>query len=174
MAIIYPKYETIKKLKVPPTEGELQMIDFLLENLSDEYEIFFQPYLNGDCPDIILMRKNGGVLIIEVKDWKLDSYHLDYRKRWFVSHNNALIKSPISQVLKYKENMYDLHIQNLLELKLRNYKYWYVVNCAIFFYNEKQKDVREFLLTPFELRKEFLEGKNARIESFEQLEKSEE
>lgn len=174
MAIIYPKYETIKKLKVPPTEGELQMIDFLLENLSDEYEIFFQPYLNGDCPDIILMRKNGGVLIIEVKDWKLDSYHLDYRKRWFVSHNNALIKSPISQVLKYKENMYDLHIQNLLELKLRNYKYWYVVNCAIFFYNEKQKDVREFLLTPYELRKEFLEGKNARIESFEQLEKSKE
>lgn len=174
MAIIYPKYEVIKKLKVPPTEGELKMIDFLLKNLSDEYEIFFQPYLNGDCPDIILMRKRGGVLIIEVKDWKLNSYHLDYRKRWFVSHNNALIKSPISQVLKYKENIYDLHIKNLLELKLKNYKYWYVVNCAIFFYHEKQKDIRDFLLTPFELQKEFLEEKNARKESFEQLEKSEE
>ena len=61
MAIIYPKYEIIKALKVPPTEGELRMIDFLLENLSDEYEIFFQPFLNGDCPDIILMRKGGGV-----------------------------------------------------------------------------------------------------------------
>jgi len=173
MAIIYPKYEIIKEFKVPPTEGELQMIDFLIENLSDEYEIFFQPFLNGDCPDIILMRKNGGVLIIEVKDWNLDSYHLDYRKRWFVSHNNTLIKSPISQVLKYKENMYDLHIQNLLELKLRDYKYWYIVNCAIFFFNEKQKDARDFLLSPFKLQKDFLKEKNANKESFEQLEKAE-
>src|SRR3546814_17211744 len=64
-------------------------------------------------------------------DWNLRNYHLDYRKRWFVSKNNALIKSPISQVLKYKENMYDLHIQNLLELRLRDYRYWFIVNCAV-------------------------------------------
>jgi len=174
MANIYPKYEIIKNLKVSPTEGELQMIDFLIENLDDKYEIYFQPFLNGDCPDIILMRKGGGILILEVKDWKLDSYQLDYRKRWFVSYNKALIKSPISQVLKYKENMYDLHIQNLLELKLREYKYWYVVNCAIFFYKENRNDIRNFLLTPFEDQRKFLESKNAKRQSFEQLEKSEE
>tara|TARA_B100000767_G_C19749413_1_gene530054 strand:- start:98 stop:2047 length:1950 start_codon:yes stop_codon:yes gene_type:complete len=174
MAIIYPKYEIIKALKVPPTEGELRMIDFLLENLSDEYEIFFQPFLNGDCPDIILMRKGGGVLIIEVKDWSLDSYHLDYRKRWFVNNNNALIKSPISQVLKYKENMYDLHIQNLLELKLRDFRYWYIVNCAIFFYKENHNDIRDFLLTPFEKKKQFLDEKDAKEDAKERLEKSKE
>lgn len=174
MAIIYPKYETIKNLKVPPTEGELKLIDFLLEILNDEYEIYFQPFLNGDCPDIILMRKGGGVLIIEVKDWELASYHLDYRKRWFVNYNNALIKSPISQVLKYKENMYDLHIQNLLELKLRDYRYWYIVNCAIFFYKENSKDVRDFLLSPFDQQREFLNEKNARKDAYEKLERSEE
>ncbi len=172
MAIIYPKYEIIKALKVPPTEGELRMIDFLLENLSDEYEIFFQPFLNGDCPDIILMRKGGGVLIIEVKDWSLDSYKLDYRKRWFVNNNNALIKSPISQVLKYKENMYDLHIQNLLELKLRDFRYWYIVNCAIFFYKENYNDIRDFLLTPFELQRQFLEEKEAKEDAYEKLKNS--
>jgi hypothetical protein len=174
MAIIYPKYETIKNLKVPPTEGELKMIDFLLENLDDEYEVYFQPFLNGDCPDIILMRKGGGVLIIEVKDWNLKSYHLDCRKRWFVNYNNALIKSPISQVLKYKENMYDLHIQNLLELKLRDYRYWYIVNCAIFFYKENDKDVRNFLLSPFEQQREFLNENNAQKEAYDKLKKSEE
>jgi hypothetical protein len=174
MAIIYPKYETIRNLKVPPTEGELKMIDFLLENLNDEYEVYFQPFLNGDCPDIILMRKGGGVLIIEVKDWELANYHLDFRKRWFVNYNNALIKSPISQVLKYKENMYDLHIKNLLELKLRDYKYWYIVNCAIFFYKENSKDVRDFLLSPFKYQKDFLEQQNAQKDAYEKLEKSEE
>lgn len=174
MAIIYPEYDKIKNLKVPPTAGELKMIEFLLESLNDEYEIYFQPFLNGDCPDIILMRKGGGVLIIEVKDWQLESYHLDFRKRWFVSYNNALIKSPISQVLKYKENIYDLHIQKLLELKLRDYRYWFVVNCSIFFYNEKSNDINDFLISPFKKQKEFLIEKNAKKEAFEKLEKSKE
>lgn len=172
MAIIYPEYETIKSLKVPPTEGELSMIDFLLANLDNEYEIYFQPFLNGDCPDIILMRKGGGVLIIEVKDWSLKSYHLDFRKRWFVNHNNAQIKSPISQVLKYKENIYDLHIQNLLELKLRDYLYWSVVSCAIFFYKENCNDVRDFLLTPFVQQKQFLDEAMAQQKAYDQLEES--
>ena len=116
------------------------------------------------------MRKGGGILIIEVKDWKLESYHLDFRKRWFVNFNNALIKSPISQVLKYKENMYDLHIKNLLELKLRDYRYWYIVNCAIFFYCENDNDIKDFLLTPFEHQKEFLNEKNAQKDDYDKLE----
>ena len=66
MAKVFPTYEIIKTLKVPPTTGELKLIDFLIENLNDEYEIYFQPFLNGDCPDIVLMRKCGGLLIIEV------------------------------------------------------------------------------------------------------------
>src|SRR5659263_57205 len=172
MAKIYPSYDIIKSLKVPPTSGELKLIDFLLETLDDEYEIFFQPFLNGDCPDVILMRKGGGVLIIEVKDWKLDSYYLDFRKRWFVSYNKALIKSPISQVLQYKENIYNLHIENLLELNLRDYRYWYVVNCAIFFSNEKKVDLFSFLLTPFEEQKIFLKEKCAKEDAFEKLEQT--
>ena len=174
MAIIYPKYETIIEMKVPPTQGELKMIDFLLQNLDDEYEIYFQPFLNGDCPDIILMRKGGGILIIEVKDWYLDKYYLDYKKRWFVKYNNTIIKSPISQVLKYKENIYDLHIKNLLELKLKDYRYWYVVNCSLFFHNENHNDIKKLILSPFEQQNEFLNSKKANSESYEQLEQSKE
>lgn len=83
MSKLYPPYEIIETSKPTPTQGELKCIQFLRDNLSDDYEVFFQPFLNGDCPDIVLMRKGGGVMIIEVKDWSLDSYHLDYRKRWF-------------------------------------------------------------------------------------------
>lgn len=153
MALLYPKYEEILNLKVPPTQGELKLLNFLKDNLNDEYEIFFQPFLNGDCPDIVVMRKGGGVLIIEVKDWNLKSYSTDGQQNWFVKHNKSKIKSPIDQVLKYKENLYDLHIDNLLQLKLRDYKYWYIVHCAIFFFNENDFDVMDFLLGPFELRR---------------------
>ena len=57
------------------------------------------------------------LLFIEVKDWDLSSYELNSRKQWIVKHNKAVTKSPIQQVLKYKENLYDLHIPNLLEKK---------------------------------------------------------
>ncbi len=158
-------------MKVQPTSGELKLLDFLIELLNDEYEIYFQPFLNGDCPDIIVMRKNGGVLVIEVKDWKLDNYYLDFRRRWFVWHNNALIKSPIEQVLKYKENMYNLHIENLLELKLKDFRYWYVVHCAIFFSIETKSDFRNFLFMPFRKQEEFLEERNAQNDKYDELEK---
>lgn len=173
MGKLYPPYEIIEKLKPTPTQGELKCIQFLRDNLSDDYEVFFQPFLNGDCPDIVLMKRGGGIMIIEVKDWSLNSYHLDYRKRWFVSHNNSLIKSPISQVLQYKENMYNLHIESLLELRLKDYKYWFIVNCAVFFSREKSTDVRKFLFTPFEYQRQFLKERNSDKRSFEDVDTAE-
>lgn len=174
MAKLYPIYEDILNFKVPPTPGELKMINFLKGNLSDEYEIFFQPFLNGDLPDIVLMRKGGGVLIIEVKDWKLSRYYADANKKWFVKENNTLIKSPIEQVLKYKENMYNLHIQDLLELKLRDYKYWYVVNCAIFFSLENHDDVIDFIFDPINKKIEELRSNNPKSDRIKKTEKKKE
>ena len=170
MAIFFPSIAEIQKLKVQPTIGEYTLINFLNENLNDEYEVFFQPFLNGDCPDVIIMRKGGGILIVEVKDWKLKSYHLDFRKRWFVSYNKALIKSPISQVLQYKENIYNLHIENLLELRLKDYRYWSIVNCAIFFANEHHNEVVNFLLTPFEEQKDYLKSESSTKDCYDRLE----
>jgi hypothetical protein len=174
MSKLHPPYEVIVASKPSPTKGELIAIEFLRDNLSDEYEVFYQPFLNGDLPDIVLMRKGGGVMIIEVKDWSLDSYHLDYRKRWFVSYNNALTKSPISQVLQYKENMYNLHIENLLALQLRDYKYWFIVNCAVFFSKETTSDIRNFLFTPFEQHREFVKNKNGDKNALDEIDKAEE
>jgi len=57
-------------------------LDFLDKALNDTYEVYFQPFLNGDNPDIIIMRENSGVMIIEVKDWDLDSYELNEKRNW--------------------------------------------------------------------------------------------
>lgn len=150
MAKFYPDFETILLMKVPPTKGELHLLNFLKNNYNDEYEVYFNPYMNGDRPDIIIMRKNGGVFIIEVKDWDLSSYSLNEKKQWIVNHNKAITKSPIQQVLKYKENLYDLHIPNLLEKKIKNFKYWKLVCCAVYFHNAQQKDLQNLLVNPFE------------------------
>ena len=103
MALFYPTIERIITMKVPPTEGELFLLRFLKEALDDSFEVYFNPYMNGDRPDIVIVRKRHGVLIIEVKDWDLDAYRLDERKHWVLKDNSSTrVSSPIDQVLKYK------------------------------------------------------------------------
>ena len=135
MALLFPSYEDILKLKVPPTTGELHIINFLSKNLDDTFEIFFNPYLNGDRPDVVIMRKNYGVLIIEVKDVHLDSY--DITREGDLEHKQGkyIVKSPVEQVKKYKTNLYDLHVEGLLEKNIINTSFFSIVSCAVYFYN---------------------------------------
>lgn len=115
MAIFYPSIEKIQEFKVKPTIGEMTLLYFLKNVLDDSFEVYFNPFLNGDRPDVLIMRKDYGVMIIEVKDWNLHNFKLDNRKKWIYIPNGAVIKSPIDQVLKYKNNLYDLHVDKLLE-----------------------------------------------------------
>lgn len=80
MAIFIPSIEKIKKFKVPPTDGELSLLTFLERTLDNSFEVYFNPYLNGDRPDVLIMRKGYGVMVIEVKDWNLDNFTLNEKK----------------------------------------------------------------------------------------------
>ena len=105
MAVFIPSIEDVRKLKVHPEEGELYLLEFLSKSLDDSFEVYFNPYLNGDRPDIIIMKKELGVMIIEVKDWNLKSYELDDKGNWRIKNATTeyVIKSPILQVYKYKK-----------------------------------------------------------------------
>jgi hypothetical protein len=150
MAIVFPAIENIMNFPVKPEEGELHLLKYLQDHLDDSFEIFFNPFLNGDRPDIIVLRKNYGVLIIEVKDWVFEHYFLDAKRKWKLNQNNAYIKSPIDQVLRYKENLYNLHIENLLEKRIKNFKFWNIVHCAIYFHKESEDAIHDFLINPYE------------------------
>ncbi len=84
MAIVYPDFQTISKLRTPATEGEFHLLDELSFNLSSDFEIFFNPFLDGDRPDIIILRKGYGAVIIEVKDWNLSAYRVNTSNHWEV------------------------------------------------------------------------------------------
>lgn len=157
MATFYPDIEKIKTLTVQPEEGEMYLLNYLKNNLDNSFEVFFNPFLNGDRPDIVIMRKGHGIMIIEVKDWKFPNYYLDDRRKWRLKQNNAYLKSPLDQVLQYKENIYNLHIENLLEKKIKNFKYWTIVCCAIYFHNETENSIKDFLITPYEQDRKYLD-----------------
>lgn len=144
MAIIYPIIDSIENIRPPLTPGEITLVNFLSKTLDDTYEIFVQPFLNGDRPDVILMRRGSGLMIFEVKDWNLVNFQLDKRRYWII--NNAIVRSPIEQVLTYKENLYNLHIENLLEKNIKNPKYFSIVNCALYFHKTSTKKLTDFIL----------------------------
>lgn len=148
MGILFPSLENIKKLKVQPTDGEWYLLNYFIENSPSDIEVYFQPFLNGDMPDIILMNKNLGVTIIEVKDWNLNSYYLNLEKNnlgdWTLKQNNHILKSPFKQVFRYKDNMFNLHINGLLEKKILNKKFYGRINVFVYFHNATSSALKLF------------------------------
>lgn len=144
MAKIFPSLEEIKKLKVQPTKGESYLLNYLIKNLAEEIEIYFQPFLNGDMPDIILMQKNIGVAIIEVKDWNLSLYKVDEKNNWFLKKKNTSIKSPFQQVYSYRDNLFNLHINGLLKTKVLNPHFFGRIKTYVYFHNASKNDNQSF------------------------------
>ena len=150
MATLIPTIEKILTMKVKPEEGELHLLKFLDTELDASFEVYFNPYMNGDRPDIIIMRKGHGVMVIEVKDYNLDLYELDDRKNFVIKSNKAkTYKSPISQVLEYKNNLYELHIDKLLEKKIKDIRNFNIVSSAVYFHNANLSKIKDFLIEPF-------------------------
>lgn len=152
MAKIYPSLAQIDLLKVKPTSGEKELLTFLDSTLDDSFEVYFQPYLNGDNPDVIILRENSGAMIIEVKDWDLNNYELNLKRDWQLKNitnkfgKRQVVKSPLQQVFDYKANLYNLHIDNLLEKKIKDPRFLSIITCGVYFHNATQKQIEEFLI----------------------------
>lgn len=149
MAILFPNIETIKRLHPKPTEGELVLLDFLDSNLNSEFEVYFKPFINGDRPDIVILKRNGGAVIIEVKDWNLDDYYIDEDTDWFQVKNNCKLKSPLLQVKNYKDNLFNMHLGSLLPKSMQNKFYHAIVNTVVYFHCEDEQNINSFLHDDF-------------------------
>ena len=148
MAQIFPSFENIERLKVSPTEGEAFLLNYLATKFKNDVEIYYQPFLNGDRPDIILMHKDLGVTIIEVKDWDLCSYRIDKNNKWYVKKINQIIRSPFQQVFNYKNNLFNLHINGLLEKKIKNKNFYRLINVYVYFHNQSKLNIGEIYKDP--------------------------
>ena len=148
MAIIYPNLKTIMLMKPKPTDGELFLLQYLNEQLDDNYEIFFQAHVNGFFPDIVILKKNYGAFIIEVKDWNLNCYNINDKHKWKVyspiDKQYYEILSPVKQVLEYKKSLYDFYSIKLAEKKimLGEKAAYKLIGCAVYFHNGTIKEIR--------------------------------
>lgn len=144
MAQLFPPLEQIRQFRVRPEEGELHLLHFLDRTLGDDYEVYFQPFLNGDRPDIVVMRRGSGALLIEVKDWDLDCYSVDGGGNWHVHANGRhRVKSPFAQVRTYRDNLCGLHVEHIFERQLEAGKLFATVACAVYFHRNSRARIEE-------------------------------
>ncbi|MDY4388626.1 nuclease-related domain-containing DEAD/DEAH box helicase [Pectobacterium aroidearum] len=143
MSILYPTLENIHRLKVAPTPGELHLLNYLVENLDDSYEIFFNPFIDGDRPDFIILKKNTAIFIIEVKDYSLANYSIDAFNKWQVNSGKGIsrISSPQSQVFRYKSNLYNLHLPVLGLSYLKNRNFFNIVHPFVYLHKSEKSDI---------------------------------
>lgn len=139
MATFHPDLENINRLTVPPTEGERHLLEILRDKLNDSYEVYFNPFLDGDRPDLIVIKPGCGVMIIEVKDWNLEHYRLDIRNQWH--HQKTTLRSPQQQVFRYKENLFNLHLPLLGLQHLANRNFYRLISVAVYFHCAKKEQI---------------------------------
>lgn len=154
MVEFFPTLEIIKTLKPQPTEGEWTLLNFLNDYLQknfsyEKFEVYFQSHWDGSFPDIVIMRKNHGILIIEVKDWNLDLYRIDNSKSWTCLKpqggvNSSKVKSPIAQANSYKILFYNTYSRTLARKNLVDNNMYSLVESAVFFYGSTKDRVQNF------------------------------
>ena len=173
MAVIYPDFENIARLKVEPTKGELYLLRFLEKKLDDSYEVFFNPYLDGDRPDIIILREKCAAFVIEVKDWNLSSYQITKDNRWEVYNNLKYnsIKSPPSQAYRYKSNLYNLHLPVIGLKSITNKNFYNLIDCYVYFHGTQEIDINQIYEKPLENIRKDLKELNASELPLDKLQK---
>lgn len=157
---IFPCWKEIDKLKTPLTDGEYTLAKFFDTYLPVEWEIYLQPYLNGDRPDIVLLNPNVGLVIYEIKDWNLDIYKSEekvffdkkqnknivyYQSSVLVSQGDwQKIPNPIKQIERYRKNLL-LYLPQLATLIDENQKRLASLKMGIYFHKSSTAKAQEFI-----------------------------
>lgn len=123
MVKFFPEREYIDKLNPPPTDGEKFLLNFLRDYLgksAGDFEIFFRARLNEGFADIVVLRKNCGILIIKVAEIDSDFF------------------SSISGAKSLKENF-------CAACRIRGYrKNVLPIQIAVFFHGATKEQIKKF------------------------------
>lgn len=121
--IISPDRRSLANLRTPLTNGEAAVVAFFDRTLSEGWEIYVQPHLNGLRPDVVLLHPQKGVAVYEIKDWDFQKVHYEYRiasknqchlwcrdssGRWFRQR-----EEPFAKALRYRDEILNLYCPSL-------------------------------------------------------------
>lgn len=102
MAQFIPSLNSVLLSKDSPTEEEKTLLRHL-SNFDNSLEVYYHPYLNEDKPDMILMRKGYGAVIVEISTLTANDFMLTENGEFAISTSkDNLQKIPLERAYKYK------------------------------------------------------------------------
>lgn len=102
--VTLPQYAAFYSLPTQLTTGEKLVLDFFDNNLSDEWEIYVKPHLNGLRPDFVLLNQNAGIAAYRVDE-------RDYQE--LLNSCSTDVDNPFMAARRYKEEIYKIYCPRL-------------------------------------------------------------
>lgn len=115
MAQLYPDISQILHFNPMPTSSLIKVWTLLTKILDDSFEIFFRPFLNSDKPDIVILHKTNGVLIVQFQEINLKEFYFDYNFRLVSRYSDAKVISAVNQCLNIKNNLQTIYCPLLMD-----------------------------------------------------------
>lgn len=127
--------------------------------INDNDILVLKPDINGDKPDLIVVRPHIGVLIVTVFEDDLNDYRfvtyeprrkgedgIDYTRltRIVSSDDTDSINSPLETVGIYWDDLVRLHIDGLMEQAVQNNRNWGIVKKMVFFARNTTQEATSF------------------------------
>ena len=101
MAFMIP--ETIGARSGTATRGERRVFEALRDHLPEDYLVYYNISVKGRYPDFIVVGPDLGVVVLEVKDWRLDSIAAVTRDGVVLREDGVerMLKNPVQQGREY-------------------------------------------------------------------------
>lgn len=106
--------------------------------------VHYKANINGDTPNILIFEKNRGVILIDICSFKLYDYHQNDKNTLISKKTKDIRLSPIRKLYNYKVNLFNLHIDGLLEQKIKNKSAFSVVKTVVIFKYETEQSIINF------------------------------
>lgn len=143
--ILYPEMALIQKMS--PSEGERSILNFLWKTLSSDYEVYYKPFINGNTPDIVIVRRKYGIILIDICDWELNEYAVNESGYWEEGNDKKksyIWLSPFNKLTNYKSNIVNFYCNKSPEQNIARNKIWGTINRMIYFCNTSQEETNRF------------------------------
>ncbi len=99
MAFIIP---TIRSSEGAMTAGEKRFAERLQDKLDDNTICWFNIPISGRYPDFVVLNPTKGLLVLEVKDWKLDNIEKFSPKEVELREPSTTCDNPLEQAKRYQ------------------------------------------------------------------------
>ncbi len=150
---VYLEYDPRLAVQNGTISESLQRLYLVLLNktrLMDDDFIILQPDINGDKPDVIVLRPNKGILIINLFEENLNecSFIRDANEKINIKQisiaGERCINSPLTTIQVYQENLVRLHLEDMIGKIINDARNLSMVKKMILFTKNTQHEVEDF------------------------------